>query len=120
MAVLPNLPLLQERFKNAISGELKQYGIDDPNFEVQTMFLQYYELTATGFGFDLGHMTTNDYTTIFENIDLGYAAVFFGEKLAHIIKNPNDVFSEDVRNRKMCMIGFHRKYEKEGKEGESH
>lgn len=113
MAVLPNLPLLQERFKNAISGELEQHRIKDPNFEIQAMFLQYWESTATGFGFIAGDAITGAYTTIIESVNLGCVAVFFGERLAYIVNNPNDDFVGDIRKRKMCMVGLHHKYEKD-------
>ena len=34
----------------------------------------------------------------------GWCGVFFGERLAYKIKNPNEKFNEDVRNGNMCPV----------------
>ena len=98
---LPCLPLIQERFWNAIKDDLtkedKRYY---PEFQM-TMFLQTWGSTALGFGGIGGQAITSAYTTVVEDIYTGWCGVFFGEKLAYKIKNPNKKFYEDVCNHDM-------------------
>lgn len=92
---LPCLPLIEERFWNAIKDELdekdKKYF---PEFEM-TMFLQTWGSTALGFGGIGGQAITSAYTTVVQEIYSGWFGVFFGEKLAYKIKDPNKKFYED-------------------------
>ena len=111
MKTLPNLPLIQKRFFNSIQSELIQNNIRYPEFEVINVFSQTWGSTALGFGGIGGQAITSAYTTIIENIDLGYLAVFFGERMAYIIRHPNDEFVEDVKNRNMRSVEQHYKYE---------
>lgn len=98
---LPCLPLIQERFWNAIKDELseeqKKYY---PEFEM-TMFLQTWGDTSLGFGGIGGQAITSAYTTVVRDIYSGWCGVFFGERLAYKIKDPNEKFNEDVRNWNM-------------------
>ncbi len=110
MANLPNLPLIQERFYNAIKEELAKEKY--PIFEVKAVFLQTWGSTALGFGGIGGQSMTSAYTTVIESDDLGYAAVFFGNIMAYIVQHPNDKFWEDVRKGNMCAVRDCRKYEK--------
>lgn len=112
MNTLPNLPLIQERFFNNIQNDLIQNDIRYPEFEVIDVFSQTWGSTALGFGGIGGQAMTSAYTTIIQNIDLGYVGVFFGERMAYIIKHPNDKFREDLQNRNMCVVGRHHKYER--------
>ena len=93
---LPCLTLIQERFWNAIKDELdekdKKYF---PEFEM-TMFLQTWGDTSLGFGGIGGQMMTSAYTTVVRDIYSGWCGVFFGEKLAYKIKDPNQTFNEDI------------------------
>lgn len=108
---LPNLPLIQERFFNSILSDLIQNNIRHPEFEVINVFSQTWGSTALGFGDIGGQAITTAYTTIIENVDLGYVAVFFGEHMAYIIKHPNEKFVEDVKKRNMCSVSNCSKYE---------
>lgn len=90
---LPCLSLIQERFWNAIKDDLnKEEKKYYPEFEM-TMFLQTWGDTTLGFG---GQAMTNAYTTVVRDIYSGWCGVFFGEKLAYKIKNPNQTFNEDI------------------------
>ena len=118
MANLPNLPLIQERFYNAIKEELSKEQIRYPLFEVMAVFLQTWGSTALGFGGIGGQSITSAYTTVIQNDNLGYAAVFFGNIMAYIVQHPNDKFWEDVRKGNMCAVRCCRKYEKAKTDGE--
>lgn len=112
MATLPNLPLIQERFYNKIKGELDEKDIKYPEFEVLGVFLQFWGSTALGFGGIGGAAVTSAYTTVIENNKLGYVGVFFGERLAYIIYQPNDKFRDDLKARCMVDVMSYSKYEK--------
>ena len=43
-----------------------------------------------------------------------YVAVFFSERMAYIIKSPNEKLVEDVKKRNMCSVSSCSKYEKGG------
>lgn len=118
MADLPNLPLVQERFYNAIKEELVKEQIRYPNFEVMAVFLQTWGDTTLGFGGIGGQSMTSAYTTVIQNYDLGYVAVFFGNIMAYIVKHPNDKFWNDVWGRKMGAVRERHKYEKVEMDGE--
>ncbi len=118
MANLPNLPLIQERFYNAIKEELTKNQTRYPVFEVMAVFLQTWGSTALGFGGFGGQSMTNAYTTVIQSGDLGYAAVFFGNTMAYIVQHPNDKFWEDVREGHMCAVSNCSKYEKAKMDGE--
>lgn len=93
----PNLPLVQERFWNKIvelHPELKCFDFD---FEAY-VFPQIWGSTALGFGGIGGQAMTMAYTTVIEETGNNIWGVFFGEKLAYIIKNPNDLFFIDLHN----------------------
>lgn len=98
---LPCLPLIQERFWNAIKDEMdekeKKYY---PEFEM-TMFMQTWGSTALGFGGIGGQAITSAYTTIVSEVYSGWVGVFFGESLAYKINNPNQKFYEDIRDNNM-------------------
>lgn len=98
---LPCLPLIQERFWNAIKDELsdeeKKYY---PEFEMN-MFLQTWGDTSLGFGGVGGQAMTSAYTTVVTDVYSGWCGVFFGERLAYKIKDPNQKFYEDVHNGQM-------------------
>ncbi len=122
MTNLPNLPLIQERFYNAIKEELTKEQARYPGFEVKAVFLQTWGSTALGFGGIGGQSMTSAYTTVIQSYDLGYAAVFFGNIMAYIVQHPNDKFWEDVCKGNMCAVSYCHKYEKakiDGEEGTS-
>lgn len=112
---LPCLPLIQERFWNAIKDELseeeKKYY---PEFEMM-MFKQTWGSTALGFGGIGGQAMTSAYTTVVMDMYTGWVGVFFGEKLAYKINNPNQKFYEDMRNGQMVEVfksGIYRRKER--------
>ncbi len=112
MTDLPNLPLIQERFYNAIKDNLPKEQIGYPDFEVMAVFSQTWGSTALGFGGIGGQSMTSAYTTVIQNYDLGYVAVFFGNVMAYIVRYPNDKFWEDVRGERMGAVRDRHKYEK--------
>lgn len=112
MLELPNLALIQERFFNSIQNVLMQNGVRYPTFEIVDVFAQTWGSTALGFGGIGGCAMTKAYTTVILNEDLGCVGVFFGERLAYIIKCPNEKFVADLKNRNMCSIDGYMRYEK--------
>lgn len=99
-----NVPCLREiieSFKSEVYnmdyGWFKKNGCD-PQLQV---FPQIWGSTALGFGGIGGQAMTSAYTTVVEDIYSGYYGVFFGNRLAYIIKNPNQTFFEDVNKHSM-------------------
>lgn len=112
---LPCLPLIQERFWNAIKDELseqeKKYY---PEFDMM-MFKQTWGSTALGFGGIGGQAMTSAYTTVVMDMHTGWVGVFFGETLAYKINNPNQKFYKDMHNGQMVEAfksGIYRRKEK--------
>ena len=107
---LPCLPLIQERFWNAIKDDLtkedKKYY---PEFEM-TMFLQTWGSTALGFSGIGGQAMTSAYTTVVREIYSNWCGVFFGDRLAYKIENPNHTFNEDVCKFQMKPVSERNKY----------
>ena len=101
---LPCLPLIQERFWNAIKDKLtpeeKKYY---PDFSLY-MFPQAWSDTSLGFGGIGGQAITTGYTTVIIELNSNYCGVFFNERLAYVIKNPNDKFFDDLHNMKMSNV----------------
>lgn len=94
----PCLPLVQERFWNEIKDkeeykELKYY----PDFEV-CVFPQTWGDTSLGFGGVGGQAITTAYTTVIQDVNTGWCGVFFGERMAYTILNPNDKFYKDMQS----------------------
>lgn len=112
MNTLPNLPLIQERFFNSIQGDLIQNDIHYPQFEIIDVFSQTWGSTALGFDGIGGCAITSAYTTIILNNDLDYVGIFFGERMAYVIKHPNEKFVEDIKKRNMCSVENSSKYER--------
>ena len=99
---LPSLPLIQKTFWTIIEPRLnKQERKRSPEFTL-TMFKQTWGSTALGFGGIGGQAMTDAYTTVIEDEVHGWAGVFFGERLAYIMYEPNQKFYEDLRNHQMC------------------
>jgi hypothetical protein len=114
---LPCLPLIEERAKNVLKKEIiKEYKTLDentpkhiydafkhPNFDF-IMFPQVWGSTALGFNTIGGQALTKAYTVIAHEIYANIALVFFGEEFAYLIKNPNELFKEDLENRNMKAV----------------
>lgn len=106
---LPNLELIQERFYNHIKSELN--NLNYPEFEL-TVFLQTWGSTALGFGGVGGQAMTSAYTTVIWEENTGIYGVFFGERLAYVIENPNIVFLDDLvyhRMKECSQSGMYRR-----------
>ena len=100
-AELPCLPLIHERFWNAIKDELsKEEKKYQPEFEMN-MFLQIWGSTALGFSGIGGQAMTSAYTTVVTDAYSGWCGVFFGNTLAYKIKDPNKKFYEDIHANQM-------------------
>lgn len=106
---LPCLPLIQERFFNAIKEDLKSENVRYPEFEV-TVFSQGWGSTSLGFGGIGGQAMTDAYTTVIQEQRIGWVGVFFGECLAYVIKNPAQTFFEDLQKQNMASCNKQSKY----------
>lgn len=78
-----------------IYANYKTKSVDDV-----VMFSQLWESTALGFSGIGGDMLTTAMTTVVFVVD-GSADVYFRNRLAYTIKNPNNLFKEDLAKRQM-------------------
>lgn len=101
---LPCLKDIVETFKFEVANKdyefYKKHGCD-PHIRV---FPQVWGSTALGFGGVGGQAMTSAYTTVVEDIESGYYGVFFGTRMAYIIKNPNQKFFEDMSHEQMAEV----------------
>lgn len=112
----PNLELIECKFENKIESEFKDDFTGHYNFRHRAYtFPQIWGSTVTGFdigGSCGGSAMTEEYTTVFQTsvvkFDAGwyqlkdiYYGVFFGNKLAYIVKNPNERLLKDLREFNM-------------------
>ena len=114
----PDLELIEQTFKEKVKE--KYPSAFDANSQwikcTADMFMQTWSNTATGFDLEpvcSGQAFTDEYTTVMElewyelssvdnKLHTKYLyGVFFGNKLAYILKNPNQKFEFDFRDR--CM-----------------
>jgi hypothetical protein len=65
------------------------------------MFVQTWSSTALGFGGVGGQAITSAYVCVIESDLLAQFAVYFGGRLAYVIKRPNENFFEGITNHKM-------------------
>lgn len=98
MEKFPCLPLIAERHINAVRSRGEEYKY--PELEVE-VFPQVWGSTALGFGGIGGQAMTSAYTAVVQDLNQGWCSVFFGERLAYLIYNPNDIFFDDLNKRKM-------------------
>jgi hypothetical protein len=68
---------------------------------VHSMFVQTWGSTALGFGGIGGQAITSAYVCVIESDLIGQFAVYFGGRLAYVIKQPNSTFFEHIANQKM-------------------
>ena len=108
-AEYPNLPLIEERFANAIQKDITEKKEQEkaagnkwyrPAFEAQ-VFLQTFPNTAGIFenGGISGNAITPMYITVIEELTTGIIGVFGGNTAAYLVTDANDLFCEDVKNR---------------------
>lgn len=127
MSNYPNFELIEERFWNTYRPLLeKALGTDIiyPKYSMEC-FEQVWGSSSTGFSGTVGcDVLTREYTTVvsfsysvksestrrFEDFYPNVYGVFFGNKLAYILNNPNKVFYEDLRNKDMKPTGEMRAY----------
>lgn len=102
----PNLELIEERFWNYIKDTetYKEYRYA-PEFDLY-MYPQWWGSTALGFEGIGGQALTQAYTTVIVDEKTNYAGVFFEERLAYAILNPNERFWDDLnmKNMKCCSM----------------
>lgn len=123
----PNLELIEKTFKEKVGEKYPDiFNKTDERFHIYTadMFSQIWSNTATGFDLEplySGQAFTNEYTTVMR---LDYLipinnnafvpkllyGVFFGNRLAYILRNPNQKFEFDLRDRQMKSQKNARKY----------
>ena len=110
MVGLPCLPLIQERFYNKIKDDerFKKYYPEITMY----MFPQIWGDTSLGFGGIGGQAITTAYTTVIIESNSNYCGVFFNERLAYVVKNPNSMFWEDVQKYKMSDVAHSGKYKR--------
>ena len=108
---LPCLPLIEDRFVNAVREHLAKDIKYYPDIEMY-MFPQMCGSTALGFGGIGGQAMTSAYTTVVADVGYGLYGVFFGEGLAYLVSDPNDAFFEDLRNGRMESCARCHKYDK--------
>ena len=97
----PNLELLSYIFKQLVKEDKGFKGIIDLNELDVKVFKQPWGSTALGFPGVGGCAMTSAYTTVICSDDYKYCAVFFGDRLAYLVKDPNKVFFEDLKNCSM-------------------
>lgn len=100
MMEIPDLKLIHERFWNAIKDNEEKYKNYFPEF-LMYVFPQTWGSTALGFEGIGGQAITSAYTTVVIDELFGWSGVFFGERLAYVIYNPNQHFFEDLKNGTM-------------------
>lgn len=106
---LPCLPLIVERHINAVRARGEEYKY--PELEVE-VFPQTWGSTALGFGGIGGQAMTSAYTTVVSDYHEGWYGVFFGERLAYLIRNPNRMFFDDLCKRQMKPVYTAEQYRK--------
>ena len=121
---LPCLPLIEERAKNILKKEIKkEYPTFDentpkyiydaykyPDFDF-TMFSQVWGSTALGFNGIGGQALTKAYTIVLKEQNTNMFFVFFEERFAYMIKDPNELFQKDFENHNMKPVYLAFKYE---------
>lgn len=117
MLNLPCLPLIQERFLNAIHDQFIEYKHPDIKM---LMFPQAWPSTALGFRNVIGQdMLTVAYTTVVCDDKYKLYGVFFNEQLAYIVEDPTDEFFEDLGMSQMGSTSKVKYYWKQGATNDS-
>ena len=107
-ATYPNLELIEYRTHQLFSNEKKNNPLLDITLII---FPQIWGSTCTGF--DVmpdgepvfsGCSMTKEYTTIVYVKPIDIYVVFFGNKPAYTVSNPNELFLSDLTNRNMAPV----------------
>lgn len=97
---LVNLPLIEERFRVYLSRyALVKDALLCGEFECK-VFPQLWGSTALGFRSIGCDAMTKAYTTVC-NLGDSTHGVFFGEQLAYVVRNPNELFFNDLKDCQM-------------------
>lgn len=107
---LPCLPLVVERHINSVRTKNPDYKY--PELDLK-MFSQCWGSTALGFGGIGGQAMTSAYTVVVNDYNENISSVFFGDRLAYTIFNPNDNFFNDMAKEKMEPVNRKGKYLRE-------
>lgn len=121
---LPCLPLIEERAKNILKEKIRKeyYPFDEntpqyiynsykyPNFDFN-VFPQVWGSTALGFNGIGGQALTKAYTTVLKELNSNMFFVFFEERFAYTVKDPNELFQKDFENHNMKPVYLAFKYE---------
>lgn len=106
---LPCLQTIRELFYENLKENCLQNKDDD---FIIYVFPQLWGSTALGFDCVGLSAMTRAYTTVIIDQYSGASGVFFGGKLAYIIKNPNDLFFDDIDQRNMNGCSDKMQYER--------
>lgn len=98
---LPNLELLMYIFKDAVLKGSEYVGKKFNDECSVYVFKQLWGSTTLGFPGMGGCAMTSAYTTVICNDNNEYYGVFFGNRLAYLVKDPNKLFFEDLKNCSM-------------------
>lgn len=106
----PNLELIEYKAQLIISRKQK----DNPLFDFSLItFPQVWGSTCTGF--DImpdgkpvfsGSAMTKEYTTVVQVAPIDMYFVFFGNKPAYTVTNPNENFLNDLKERNMAPVSL--------------
>lgn len=114
---LVNLEVIEERFRRFImdkSSFAKEEKVKLSRGEIRCeLFPQMWGSTSLGFDGIGGCAMTEEYTTVVHVSNTDVYGVFFGKKLAYIIKNPNQQFFTDLRERNMASQHESKRYDAE-------
>jgi len=106
MCELPNLPLLVERFDRILKERFSSFGLKEAptktDYEIIDVFKQVWGSTALGFCGIGGCMLTSAYTTVVYDNCSGVYGVFFGEKFAYAVWQPEKMFFDDLKEH--CLV----------------
>ena len=112
-ALATTLPDIEYEYQTPQQYRAKESGVMKKRRpcidEVEVIqFHQIWGSTALGFGGIGGSAMTGAYTTII--IMFEYAAVFFDGRFAYMIREPNDLFWQDVQSKNMNPISKSNEY----------
>ena len=108
-AEYPNLPLIEERFRNLIEDELEAWKEDLYGEElIEKYSVEVFEQSwpNTNGGFHLPErkseaVPTTQYTTVIHEHATDIYGVFFGNRAGYLVKRVNYTFMRDLCNRSM-------------------
>jgi len=115
MSQLPCLQAIEVDFKWRLKNYCKENDLSNLKYSdiKVTIFEQTWGSTALGFGGIGGQAMTSAYTTVIWDYTINIWAVYFGNRMAYIILDPNDLFMENVfKSRNVASVAEYGKYKK--------